>query len=160
MNLFSGKDAMQIAMGCCTIAVITFTVLYVIIFGIVYGITGGTEGMWNETTSLNDTVLLTPVLLTGRFIVAGSDGMDGVYIASMSDAYYQSGENYLVKRQLEEWEGWVLASGPSLETAQVIYRSNNSDEEVPNENEEVIRSAKIYKESEQAHENFLSTATL
>ena len=31
---------------------------------------------------------------------------------------------------------------------------------MPNENEEVILSAKIYKESEQAHENFLSTTTL
>ena len=81
---------------------------------------------WNETATWNETALL-----TGRFIVSGSDGLDGVYIASMSDAYYQSGENYLVKRQLAEWEGWVLASGPSLETAQVIYRSNNSDEEVP-----------------------------
>ena len=45
----------------------------------------------------------------------------------------------------------------------IEYDASNehcSDDEVPNENEEVILSAKVYKESEQAHENFLSTATL
>ena len=51
----------------------------------------------------------------------------------------------------------------TFNVCRIEYDASNeqvSDEEVPNENEEVILSAKIYKESEIAHNNYLSTATI
>ena len=76
MNLFSGKDAKGIAIACCVCGVLIKIILGTI-FGIAYGITGGAEGMWNETASWNETATWNETtLLTGRFIVSGSDGLN------------------------------------------------------------------------------------